>query len=81
MKCAIAIELYQEDAILYLLDRKLHSVAGIFMVSLEHDFNGSQLAKIISRFLTCPCHKIHREEAVGRKSSNYTLKIVIFVNM
>ena len=34
-----------------------------------------------SRFLTCPCHKIYREEAVGLKSYNYTLKITIFVNM
>ena len=32
-------------------------------------------------FLTCSCHKIYREEAVGLKSSNYTLKITIFVNM
>ena len=31
-----------------------------------------------STFLTCPCHKIYREEAVGLKSSNYTLKIKIF---
>ena len=28
-----------------------------------------------------PCHEIYREEAVGLKSSNYTLKITIFVNM
>ena len=34
-----------------------------------------------SIFLTCPCHKIYREEAVGLKSSNYALKITIFVNM
>ena len=33
-----------------------------------------------SRFLTCPCHKIYRKE-VGLKSSKYTLKITIFVNM
>ena len=34
--------------------------------------NGSQLAKIKSRFLTCPCHKIYRDEAVGLKGCNYT---------
>ena len=28
-----------------------------------------------SRFLTCPCHKIYWEQAVGLKTSNYTLKI------
>ena len=34
-----------------------------------------------SKFSTCPCHKIYRVEAVGLKSSNYALKITIFVNM
>ena len=37
--------------------------------------NGSQLAKIKK------VDKIYREEAVGLKKSNYTLKITIFVNM
>ena len=32
-------------------------------------------------FLTCPCHKIYREEAVGLKSCKYTWKITIFVKM
>ena len=32
-------------------------------------------------FLTCPCHKIYRVEAVGLKSSNYTWKIMISANM
>ena len=30
--------------------------------------------KLKSRFLTCPCYEIHREEAFGLKSSNYTFK-------
>ena len=34
-----------------------------------------------STFLTCPCHKIYSEQAVGLESSNYTLKITIFMNM
>ena len=34
-----------------------------------------------SRFLTCLCCKIYRVEAVSLKNSNYTLKIMIFVNM
>ena len=34
-----------------------------------------------STFLTCPCHEIYRGEAVGLKSSNYTWKVMIFVNM
>ena len=42
--------------------------------------NGSQLAKNLkSIFLTCPCHKIYRVEAVGLKSSNYIFKNGIFV--
>ena len=32
-------------------------------------------------FLTCPCHKIHRDEAVGLKSCKCTWKIMIFVKM
>ena len=32
-------------------------------------------------FLTCPCHKIYRDEAVGRKSCKNTWKITIFVKM
>ena len=32
-------------------------------------------------FLTCPCHEIYREQMVGLKNFNYTLKIVIFVKM
>ena len=32
-------------------------------------------------FLTCPCHEIYRDEAVGLKSSKNTWKITIFVKM
>ena len=32
-------------------------------------------------FLTCLCHKIYRDEAVGLKSCIYTRKISIFVKM
>ena len=32
-------------------------------------------------FLTCPCHKIYRDEAVGLTSCKYTWKITIFVKM
>ena len=30
--------------------------------------------KLKSRFLTCPCHEIYRDEAVSLKSSSYTWK-------
>ena len=33
----------------------------------DHLLNSSQLAKMKSRFLTCPCHKIYREEAIDLK--------------
>ena len=32
-------------------------------------------------FLTCPFHKIYRDEAVGLKSCKYTWKITKFVKM
>ena len=32
-------------------------------------------------FLTCPCHEIYRDEAVGLKSCKYTWKITIYVKM
>ena len=32
-------------------------------------------------FLTCPCHEIYKDEAVGLKSCKYTWKITIYVNM
>ena len=32
-------------------------------------------------FLTCPCHEIYRDEAVGLKSWKNTWKITIFVKM
>ena len=32
-------------------------------------------------FLTCPCHKIYKDEALGLKSCKYTWKIMIFVKM
>ena len=32
-------------------------------------------------FLTCPCHKIDRDEAVSLKNCKYTWKITIFVKM
>ena len=41
--------------------------------------NGSQLAKMKSTFLTCHCHEIYREEAVALKNSNYTLKIMKYM--
>ena len=50
----------------------------------EASLNGSHLAKmkkynIPYNYITC--HKVYKVEAVGLKSSNYTLKITIFVKI
>ena len=42
-------------------------------VNYDHNWQKSK-----SAFLTCHCHEIYREETVGLKSFNYTLKIMIF---
>ena len=34
-----------------------------------------------SVFLTCPCHKIYRDETVGLKSGKYIWKITFCVKM
>ena len=50
--------------------------------SIQHSLlNGWQLAKWKRVFLTCPCHEIYRDEAVGLKSCKNTWKITIFVKM
>ena len=51
-------------------------VKGCSWTLMAHNFK-----KWKSTFLTCPCHKIYKVKAVGIKSSNYTLKIMIFVKM
>ena len=65
----------------------LKSLVQIFQLFLSKPleimgFNGSQLAKKKSTFLTCHCHRNYRVEAVGlKKKCNCTLKITIFVSM
>ena len=56
-------------------------ISHIFKKKLKNIFNGWQLAKMKRVFLTCPCHKIYRDEAVGLKSCKNTWKITIFVKM
>ena len=43
----------------------------------ENNLTAHNWQKWKSTFLTCHYHEIYREEAVGLKSSNYTLKITI----
>ena len=53
-----------------------------FIYSLSNDWlTGGNWQKWKRVFLTCPCHKIYRDEAVGLKSCKNTWKITIFVKM
>ena len=54
--------------------KHLGATEPVFM-DLLSPFNGSQLAKIKRVASLCPCHETDREEAVGLKTYNYTLKI------
>ena len=53
----------------------LKSVPGDFCLT------GGNWQKWKRVFLTCPCHEIYRDEAVGLKSCKNTWKITIFVKM
>ena len=48
---------------------------------LPLDLTGGNWQKWKRVFLTCPFHKIYRDEAVGLKSCKYTWKITKFVKM
>ena len=49
--------------------------------SISATLTGGNWQKWKRVLLTCPCHKIYRDEAVGLKSCKYTWKITIFVKM
>ena len=46
-----------------------------------YELTGGNWQKWKRVFLTCPCHEIYRDEAVGLKSCKNTWKITIFVKM
>ena len=48
---------------------------------LSKTLTGGNWQKWKRVFLTCPCHEIYRDEAVGLKSCKNTWKITIFVKM
>ena len=60
---------------------------SMYVKSYEHNclrlsyVTGGNWQKWKRVFLTCPCHKIYRDEAVGLKSCKYTWKITKFVKM
>ena len=49
--------------------------------TMKSTLTGGNWQKWKRVFLTCPCHKIYRDEAVGLKSVKNTWKITIFVKM
>ena len=56
---------------------------AIFVCMLIHSvrLTGGNWQKRKRVFLTCPCHEIYRDEAVGLKIFKNTWKITIFVKM
>ena len=48
---------------------------------IKQGLTGGNWQKWKRVFLTCPCHKIYRDGAVGLKSCKYTWKITKFVKM
>ena len=58
----------------------LYSGVNMMLIQLVNGAGGNwQKWKRV--FLTCPCHEIYRDEAVGLKSCKNTWKITIFVKM
>ena len=51
------------------------------LISRNKTLTGGNWQKWKRVFLTCPCHNIYRDEAVGLKSCKNTWKITIFVKM
>ena len=56
-------------------------ISCVGQVSVHRALTASNWQKLKSTYLTWPCHKIYRVEAVGLKGSNYTLKITIVLIM
>ena len=54
---------------------------GVFWIITKMCLMGGNWQKWKRVFLTCPCHEIYRDEAVGLKSCKNTWKITIFVKM
>ena len=50
-------------------------------IAVAYILTGGNWQKWKRVFLTCPCHEIYRDEAVGLKSWKNTWKITIFVKM
>ena len=70
----------QPVATLLLVTRYIECSEGLQVIKTVH-LTGGNWQKLKRVFLTCPCHKMYRDEAVGLKSGKNTWKITIFVEM
>ena len=73
-------------AVLVNNDKEFYTFASmkVYEASITNDkvrLTGGNWQKWKRVFLTCPCHEIYRDEAVGLKSCKNTWKITIFVKM
>ena len=66
------IEFRINTLMLVTLTAEIHKVVLEMKNIMIDTFNGSQLAKLKKSILTCPCHEIYKDEAVGLKSCKYT---------
>ena len=89
LRIIISVLYYQHNAecCVFILVRLWWRVAGK-LVQYEYPHKTAQFCltgvnwqKWKRVFLTCPCHEIYRDEAVGLKSCKNTWKITIFVKM
>ena len=89
-KCTLIVKQPLKRMILYQTDYLLFCFCFLFATKVgKFNQRGSPLSWLTAHnwqkwkrvFLTCPCHEIYRDEAVGLKSCKYTLKNTIYVNM
>ena len=60
---------------------RLEQTDSTMIETKQQGLTGGNWQKWKRVFLTCPCHEIYRDEAVGLKSCKNTWKITIFVKM
>ena len=75
------IDLIKTQQKLYARSHTFYLESVSFSVSIKIPLTTHNWQKWKRVFLTCPCHKIYRDEAVRLKSCKYTWKITIFVKM
>ena len=74
-------KLHKKDPILHVTTSLKQGETRTNSVPIPHRLTGGNWQNWKRVFLTCHCHKIYRDEAVGLKSCKNTWKITIFVKM